>query len=67
MPALCDTLWKQLNDTWRSYFVARSPPALLGECRPVCASRRWRRLGGPLLINGPVCGVPGCDGDDDEE
>ena len=40
-----------------------SPPALLGSCDTACAQKKWNAYGNK---GGPVCGVPGCNGGDEE-
>jgi len=37
----------------------KSPPELMGACSDSCAKKHWGKL------DGPVCGVPGCDGKGD--
>ena len=62
-PAHADTLssmWKLLNDSWLTYYHARSPAAMMGPCVPACAQRKWKHEN-PKNRGGPVCGVPGCD------
>ncbi|KAK3280570.1 hypothetical protein CYMTET_11595 [Cymbomonas tetramitiformis] len=59
MPKLRDLMYKQLNDTWRTFYVARSPPELLGHCDSECADKKWVSMRGRKK-SGPVCGVPGC-------
>jgi len=60
MPDLVTSMYKALNDTWRTYYYSRSPAKLLGDCNAACANQRWTSLGG-LSGHGPVCGVPGCE------
>jgi len=60
MPELRDEMYKTLNDTWRTYFYARSPPELIGSCNAGCANTRWKSMGG-ISGHGPTCGVPGCE------
>ena len=62
-------LWAKLNHTVLTAFCkvgtvfsktpgcSSTPPELLGNCNPTCASKYWKEQGGGA---GPVCGVPGC-------
>ena len=62
-------LWAKLNHTVLTAFCKvgtnfsktpgcdSTPPELLGNCDPACASKYWKQKGGGV---GPVCGVPGC-------
>ena len=65
-PADVSQLWAYLNDTMLRTFCKgtadgakgtpgcnSSPPELLGNCNPECASKKWGKAG-------PQCGVPGC-------
>lgn len=58
-PELRDQLYKQLNDTWKTYYYSRSPAAMVGYCDPACANARWVSLHG-ISGHGPECDVPGC-------
>lgn len=60
MPDLLSAMYKKLNDTWRTYYYARSPAELLGTCDTACANQLWTSLQG-VSGHGPVCGVPGCE------
>ena len=53
-------MWKVLNDSWLTYYHARSPEAMMGPCSPACARRKWTRVN-PKNKGGPECGVPECD------
>lgn len=59
MPELLTSMYKMLNDTWRTYFYSRSPAELLGPCDKSCADKHWVSLGG-VAGHSPICGVPGC-------
>merc|ERR1719253_424177 len=40
-----------------------SPAKLIGKCNQQCANKKWAQYGSS---DGPTCGVPGCDTEEDE-
>eukprot|EP00927_Polykrikos_kofoidii_P056640 TRINITY_DN50730_c0_g1_i1.p1 TRINITY_DN50730_c0_g1~~TRINITY_DN50730_c0_g1_i1.p1 ORF type:complete len:602 (-),score=68.04 TRINITY_DN50730_c0_g1_i1:224-1951(-) len=56
-PDLVTELWAELNRTALTVYRSRSPAVLVGHCDQSCAETKWK--GKP----GPICGVPGCDGE----
>jgi hypothetical protein len=75
-PSIVKKLWGQLNQTvltqrdcngWTYKPIPGpggtcSPAKLLGACNAQCAKAKWKQYG---TTDGPVCGVPGCDGDEE--
>jgi hypothetical protein len=61
MPQLLDDMQKELDEAWKTFYVARSPANLMGPCDATCANAKWESFGGSSG-HGPVCGVPGCSG-----
>merc|ERR1712183_1176907 len=41
MPDMVSSMYKALNNTWRTYYYSRSPENLLGYCDKACANNRW--------------------------
>lgn len=62
-PDLVEELWAELNRTALTAFRARSPDHRKGHCDQECADKKWTDFYGKKC-NGPICGVPGCDGGD---
>lgn len=75
-PDIVQKLWAELNATiltqrdcngWTYEPIPGpsgtcSPAKLLGKCDSTCAKKKWAKYGSN---DGPVCGVPGCDGEEE--
>ena len=57
-PDLVASLHLELNKSVATFFTARSPAAMMGNCDEACANKYWKSKGG--TGSGPICGVPGC-------
>ena len=58
-PALMKQLWRQLNESFLTYYHSRTPDEMLGNCDEACAQAYWVKAGSQKG-NGPICGVDGC-------
>jgi len=62
MPELVAELWRELNRTALTAYLSRSPPEMRGHCNATCAGEKWAKIASSRRsVNGPICGVPGCD------
>lgn len=57
---LLQSMWGQLKQLNQGYYRAQSPANLLGPCAPKCAGKKWGNQ------HGPICGVPGCGGEEED-
>lgn len=63
MPELVEEIWAELNRSDLTAFLSRSPARLKGPCNSKCADAHWKKLYG-REAEGPICGVPGCSGEE---